>query len=283
MKSGTNQIHGSAFEFYRSGKWAANPNYQFLDATATPALPYRHEQFGGSAGGPIIRSKLFLFGDYQGTRIGSPDGTHYDTVPTSLMRQGNFSELLTTGLATGDYTYFPICVPNSGSMNSNIAQYSKGQIYDPQTCAPFSGNILPAGRLNPAAVNYLNAFPFACPLCENARRFVINFGILASIANAGQYFFQWSKSREFAIATKRPLSFSEVLVVPSEDTGERVNLMLPLFKDVRFARVGDHLGILIEEMQRVIKLFTLRDRHAWISFAMQNEHWSMTLLDITNR
>lgn len=174
IKSGTNQIHGSAFEFYRSGNWAANPNYQFLDAAATPALPYRHEQFGGSAGAPLIRSKLFLFGDYQGTRIGSPDGTHYDTVPTALMRQGNFSELLTTGIATGDYTYFPICVSNSGSMNSNIAQYSKGQIYDPQTCAPFQGNIIPAGRLNSAAVNYLSAFPMPTRTDRLLNNFLVN-------------------------------------------------------------------------------------------------------------
>ncbi|MDE1176379.1 MAG: TonB-dependent receptor [Edaphobacter sp.] len=159
IKSGTNQIHGSAFEFYRSGKWAANPNYRFLGADATPTPPYRHEQFGGSAGGPIMKNKLFLFGDYQGTRIGSPDGTHFDTVPTAAMRKGDFSELLTTGLSTGDYTYFPICVPGSGSLNSNIAQTSKGQIYDPQTCTPIAGNIIPANRLNPAAVNYLNAFP----------------------------------------------------------------------------------------------------------------------------
>jgi hypothetical protein len=40
-----------------------------------------------------------------------------------------------------------------------LAANSEGQIYDPQTCQPFSGNIIPVGRLNPAAANYLNAYP----------------------------------------------------------------------------------------------------------------------------
>jgi hypothetical protein len=174
IKSGTNQIHGSAFEFYRSGQWAANPNYRFLDADATPALPYRHAQFGGSAGGPIIKNKLFLFGDYQGTRIGSPDGTHFDTVPTAKMRQGDFSELLTLGLATGDYTDFPHCFPNNGNLNNNLPETSLGQVFDPQTCAPFNGNIIPQGRLNPAAVNYLNAFPMPTVTDRLLDNFLVN-------------------------------------------------------------------------------------------------------------
>lgn len=159
-KSGTNQIHGSAFDFNRSGKWAANPNYRFLGAAPTANPPYRRNQFGGSVGGPIVKNKLFFFGDYQATRIGSPDGAHYDTVPTALMRQGNFSELLNPDLTGGTYiTTFPYCVPNASTMNSNLSTYSKGQIYDPETCAPFKGNIIGPGRLNPAAQAYLNAFP----------------------------------------------------------------------------------------------------------------------------
>jgi hypothetical protein len=174
IKSGTNQIHGSAFEFYRSGQWAANPNYRFLGAPPTPSTPLRHAQFGGSAGGPIVKNKLFIFGDYQGTRIGSPDGTHFDTVPTAKMRMGDFSELLTTGLATGDFTDFPNCFPNAGALNSNISTTSKGQIFDPQTCTPFNGNIIPQGRLNRAAVNYLNAFPLPTRNDRLLQNFLVN-------------------------------------------------------------------------------------------------------------
>ncbi len=160
IRSGTNQIHGSAFEFYRSSKFAANPNYQFLGAPAQPNPPFNQNQFGGSAGLPIVKNKLFLFGDYQGTRTQLPFGGHYDTVPTALMRQGNFTELLNPALTGGSYiTTFPLFIPNASALNSNLPANSRGQIYDPQTRAPFPGNIIPANRLNTAAVNYFNAFP----------------------------------------------------------------------------------------------------------------------------
>ena len=171
IKSGTNQIHGSAFDFYRSGKWAANPGYAFPYndyAPVGPNPPYNRNQFGGSAGLPLIKDKLFLFGDYEGTRFQTPNGTGYDTVPTALMRQGNFTELLdpvlaSKGLTNGGpasfTTEFPRCVPNFNTLNNNLPLNSKGQIYDPNTCAPFPGNIIPTARLNPAAAAYLNAFP----------------------------------------------------------------------------------------------------------------------------
>ncbi len=160
IRSGTNQIHGSAFDFYRSNKWAANPNYRFQGAPVTANPSYRRNQFGGSLGAPLVKNKLFIFGDYQGTRINSPDAAHYDTVPTALMRQGNFTELLNPALNPGGLnTTFPLCVPNAGNLNKNLAVTSKGQIYDPLNCTPFPGNIIPQGRLNPATLNYFNAFP----------------------------------------------------------------------------------------------------------------------------
>ncbi len=171
IKSGTNQLHGSAFDFYRSNKWAANPNYSFPynALPAGPNPPYNRNQFGGSAGLPLIKDKLFIFGDYEGTRYQQPAGSGYDTVPTQKMRQGDFSELLdkvlasngiTNGQAPFFTTYFPNCYPNSSVLNSVYpATGSLGQIFDPLTCAPFPGNIIPKNRLNPVSVNYLNAFP----------------------------------------------------------------------------------------------------------------------------
>ncbi len=160
IKSGTNSFHGSAFEFYRSGKWAANPNYRFLGADAVPNPEYNRTQFGGSAGLPIIKDKLFLFGDYQGTRQLQPFPGHFDTVPTALMRTGDFSELLNPALTGGALTTtYPLCVPGAATLNSNLSATSKGQIYDPQNCTPFVGNKIPAARLNQGAVNYFNAFP----------------------------------------------------------------------------------------------------------------------------
>ncbi|ADW71133.1 outer membrane beta-barrel protein [Granulicella tundricola] len=160
IKSGTNGVHGSAFDQYRSGKFAANPNYSFLGAPPVANPPYNRNQFGGSVGFPFLKDKLFMFGDYEGTRESLPGNSAYITVPTVKMRTGDFSELLNPGQTYGNFdTTFPACVPNAGTLNNNISGNSKGQIYDPQTCTPFQNNQIPMARLNTAAVNYLNAFP----------------------------------------------------------------------------------------------------------------------------
>ncbi len=162
-RSGTNQLHGSAFYFYRSGKFAANNTYLFPIpglSTFVPKAPYNRNQYGGAVGFPIIKDHLFLFGDYEATRESQPGGRGTASVPTVKMRMGDFSELLDPTFTNGQYqTTFPVCVPNAGVLNSDVKDNSKGQIYDPQTCKPFPGNIIPTARLNPAAVNYLNAYP----------------------------------------------------------------------------------------------------------------------------
>jgi len=182
IKSGTNQYHGSAFDFNRSGKWAANPNYQFLDATPTANPPFRRNQFGGSVGGPFFKNKLFGFGDYQATRSAQPNGSGFDTVPTDKMRTGDFSELLNSALTGGSsqtdpagfITRFPHFYPNAGNLNGAIGtanSQSKGYIWDPETCnaisctnpQPFSSggatNVVPGNRQNPAALAYFKSFP----------------------------------------------------------------------------------------------------------------------------
>ncbi len=150
IKSGTNQIHGSAFEFARSSAFDANPNYSFLGAPAAKALPFKRNQFGGSVGFPIFRDKLFLFGDYQGDRENQPQNAQLLAVPTSLMRQGDFSQLLGQANTTN---------PPSQCPNVTDKNVVTGAIYDPLTCAPFAGNVIPTARLNAAAVKYLSAYP----------------------------------------------------------------------------------------------------------------------------
>jgi hypothetical protein len=152
IKSGTNSVHGSAFEFYRSGKFDSNPNYQFLGAPYTAPTPYNRNQFGGSAGLPLLKNKLFLFGDYQGWREVVPINAYYMTVPTALMRTGDFSELMDSTFTNGASPIYPLCSPMAGTP-------SGGAIFDPITCTAFQGNKIPMGRQNPAASNYLNAFP----------------------------------------------------------------------------------------------------------------------------
>ncbi len=146
IKSGTNSIHGSAFWFARSSLFDANPNYQFFGASPLSAQPFKRNEFGGAIGGPVIHNKLFLFGDYQGFREDTPLNAQLLTIPTLLMRSGNFSEVLGQGTTAAP----TMCKP---------ANVVNGAIYDPLTCEPFAGNIIPTDRLNPAAVNYFNAYP----------------------------------------------------------------------------------------------------------------------------
>lgn len=153
IKSGTNQLHGSAFEFARNSAFDANPNYSFFGSSPAKALPFKRNEFGGSLGGPIIHDRLFLFGDYQGYREDTPLNAQFLTVPTQLMRTGNFTELSNYAAANPgkSSTMVPSCAPAS---TANV-----GAIYDPITCTPFPGNVIPANRLNGAAVKYLNAYP----------------------------------------------------------------------------------------------------------------------------
>ena len=87
-KSGTDRVHGSAFEFLRN--YAADARNYF----ATDPDPLKQNQFGGSIGGPILKHKLFYFGSYQGTRRRTAANGQVAFVPTLQERQGDFSDLL---------------------------------------------------------------------------------------------------------------------------------------------------------------------------------------------
>src|SRR5882762_7735274 len=88
-KSGANKFHGSAFEFLRNRSFDAK-NY-FSEVKDD----HKQNQFGGTVGGPIVKDKLFFFGDYQGDRVvqGQSAGTGTFTVPTTAERGGDFSAL----------------------------------------------------------------------------------------------------------------------------------------------------------------------------------------------
>jgi hypothetical protein len=160
IKPGTNDYHGSVFWFNRNKELNAE---DFFSGPPTPS--FVRNQFGGSGGGPIMKNRLFIFGDYQGLRQNVPSGPSYATVPSDLMRKGDFSELLipadTAGLnltATAGTIYDP-------STDGSVAATST----NPNGALQFMGsgaqpNVIPANRQNPAAIAYLAAYPE--PNCE---------------------------------------------------------------------------------------------------------------------
>src|SRR3712207_1160487 len=85
VKSGTNDFHGSLYEFHRN---AALDARNFFAPADQPEPKYIRNQFGGSVGGPIRRNKTFFFADYEGTR--AREGvTRVTNVPTALERAGD--------------------------------------------------------------------------------------------------------------------------------------------------------------------------------------------------
>jgi hypothetical protein len=90
-RSGTNEFHGSAFEFHRNSEMdAAN----FFDKSTGREKPeFRRNQFGGAVGGPVLKNKLFFFGNYEGQRS-TAGSTEIATVMTPAARQGNLSAAL---------------------------------------------------------------------------------------------------------------------------------------------------------------------------------------------
>ena len=148
-KSGTSEFHGSVFEYLRNSFLNANTwqrNQSDQASIADHPAPFRYNQFGWGLNGPIYipghfnksKSKLFFLVDQEYLRY-RQNSTQTGTVPTALMRQGNFSELL----------------------GQNIFYSTPLQLVNPTTKVPYAGNIIPAANLSANGLGLLNAYPAA--------------------------------------------------------------------------------------------------------------------------
>src|SRR6266851_1150241 len=161
-KSGTNDFHGSAFEFLRNER--LNARNLFAPTTATnPNKPvFRRNQFGFVVGGPIIKDKTLFFGDYQGTRQ-LLARVRISTVPTLAQRSGNFSSSLgallylqPNGSISTTGTVNPVNVTDT---NGNTLQARVGQIFRPSDHRAYSGNLIPTSTFDPVAASLLQRYP----------------------------------------------------------------------------------------------------------------------------
>jgi len=167
-KSGTNGLHGDAWEFLRNDNMDAN-NF-FNNAAGVPIEHFNRNQFGLTIGGPIEipkilhKGKLFFFGDYEGLRSASPL-TFVASVPTSDMTQGNFSALLGDQIGTdalgrpvlqgqiyNPFTTRQITAEHVDPVTGLMAKET-GYIRD-----PIAGNNL-AGMINPISKKFLQYWP----------------------------------------------------------------------------------------------------------------------------
>ena len=162
-KSGSNDFHGTVFEFLRNE--ALNARNLFAPATAAnPNKPeFRRNQFGFVVGGPVIRDKTFFFADYQGTRqlIGR---VVTSTVPTVAERDGNFSALLglplyrtpSGGVTTVADGNAPVTTTDT---EGNVIQVRQGMVFRPSDHLAYAGNLIPAASFDPAAASLLDRYP----------------------------------------------------------------------------------------------------------------------------
>jgi len=131
-KAGTNNYHGTVFEFLRNNELDALP-YAFGGVVPTSS-PFKWNQFGFTLGGPVQlgslfngKDKLFFLGNYEGFRLRNQRQSYF-SLPSVAMRSGNFSEISTP-------------------------------IRDPLTNAPFPGNIIPSNRIDPISRAFLDYYP----------------------------------------------------------------------------------------------------------------------------
>ena len=139
-KSGSNELHGSAYDFVR------NADFNARNFFAQARDPLKRNQFGGAFGGPLDipkvyngKNKTFFFLSYEGTRIHTVGNTSSEYVPTAADKTGDFSAYLTAN-------------PSNPLNKATV-------INDPLTGTAFPGNVIPTSRFDPASVAFLKYLP----------------------------------------------------------------------------------------------------------------------------
>jgi len=161
-KSGTNAFHGDLFEYLQLN----TPGFTTFAANPFVGLPpplYRSNQFGGAAGGRIIKDKLFFFGDMQFSR-NSQGGSVVTSVPTAQNRNGNFSDWLAYN------KNYQIYDPTSGNQTTGLGR------------TPFANNTIPAAQLSKQAQALLQYFPLPNAQQIPGAPFVNNFAVNGNTA-----------------------------------------------------------------------------------------------------
>lgn len=217
-KTGSNQIHGSLFEFFRNDVLDAND--YFLNQQHQPRAAFKQNQFGGSLGGPIVRDKLFYFGSYQGTRQrnGLGGGVCISTVllpPFTSDRSAAALGALFSGPTGG-------AIASDGSninpqalalLNQKLPNGSY-VIPTPQTVTPVS-----YPTLAQLSTEGSSSFSLACPYTEN--QFLVNGDYIQSDKSSlsGSFFFS-NTSQTTTLSTNPNIVGNAVPGSPSSQTND---------------------------------------------------------------
>src|SRR5262245_53515973 len=198
IKSGTNEFHGSAFEFFRNDVLNANSWSNNLTGAGKPKE--RWNQFGGSVGGPIIKDKLFFFADYQGLRYNVPAATSFFTVLTNAQRQGNFSALCSTYRANGECDFKLVPDPKDPNIIKKV--YQGTQLFNPfqfnangeRMILPF--NQIPTNLIDSVAKALFNSKFYPAPINNQLENNQINTSRNSTHGDQGDVKIDYNRSQK---------------------------------------------------------------------------------------
>ena len=188
-KSGTNEVHGSAYYYLQNDALRANGYNN--NAAGIPRQPFKQHNYGGSLGGPVFipkfydgRNRTFWYVNWERTKVKDYRSTAFSTLPTKDFKQGNFSSLLDPAF-TGD--------ARSGT-NAGTDALGRpvifGQLYDPDTSRlvngtwvrdPFQGNIIPQSKWSTVSGNILSTYGITDPSFNQMLRNIPNLGACCPI------------------------------------------------------------------------------------------------------
>ncbi|MEO8129076.1 MAG: carboxypeptidase-like regulatory domain-containing protein, partial [Bryobacteraceae bacterium] len=234
-KPGTNNFHGTLYEFLRNDALDAN-NYSFTVARNTKS-PFKWNQYGGTLGGPVWfpkiwngKNKLFFMGNFESFRQRQSGQALYD-LPSAAMRAGNFSELLNRPTPIVIYDPATRIIAADGTI----------------TASPFPGNIIPTNRISPTATKFLEFYPTPNLASANLIRdyqqsqsaprnkdiFVLRMDYAES--SRSQWFGRYSWDDENQINQGLKLNGSKIITNVEQYMGSNIRVLSPtLVNEARF-------------------------------------------------
>jgi hypothetical protein len=170
IKSGTNALHGDVWEFFRNDVLNANSWSNKLVSPALPTAALRWNMFGGTAGGPIIKNRLFFFADFQDQRFDTPSSQGFKTIFTAAERTGDFGALCSGGFSGG------VCT-GAGQLYNPCASFTApctSSSTPAATRQPFPNNVIPTVMISPVATALFNSKLYPAPINTQVQNNEVN-------------------------------------------------------------------------------------------------------------
>jgi len=182
IKSGTNSFHGDVWEYFRNDVLNANSWENNLPSPHLPKNKIRWNMFGFTAGGPVLKNRLFFFADYQGQRFDHPSSTSAVTVFTAAERSGDFGAICSAGfdgagVCKGPGQLYNPCASFSAPCTPSSTPASPRQ--------PFPFNVIPAAMISPVAANLFSSSLYPAPVNNQLQHNALNTSVSAANVDQG--------------------------------------------------------------------------------------------------